>query len=89
MLKFIKKSVLKGKQARIKRKFPGVNIFLHEEMPQPSMNKMVEVSGIVQAVNALEPKISALSDTQLKEKSVEFREHIFKKAKPMNRSCRG
>jgi len=89
MLKFIKKSVLKGKQARIKRKFPGVNIFLHEEMPQPSMNKMVEVSGIVQAVNALEPKISALSDTQLKEKSVEFREHIFKKAKAYEQELQG
>jgi len=81
MLKFIKKSILKAKQSQIKRKTPGVNIFLHEEMPQPSMNKMAEVSNIVYAVNAFEPKISVFSDAQLREKNLEFKEHIFKKTK--------
>ncbi|MFA4989560.1 MAG: preprotein translocase subunit SecA [Candidatus Omnitrophota bacterium] len=81
MLKFIKKSILRSKQSLIKRKAPSVNIFLHEEMPQPSMNKMAEVSSVVYAVNAFESKVSELSDTQLREKTAEFKEHILKKTK--------
>ena len=88
MLKFIKKSILNAKQSQIKRKAPGVNIFLHEDMPQPSMNKMAEVSGVVYAVNSFEPKVSFLSDAQLKGKTLEFKEHIFKKAKAYEEELR-
>ncbi|MGA2774895.1 MAG: preprotein translocase subunit SecA [Candidatus Omnitrophota bacterium] len=44
------------------------------------MNKMVVVAGIVAAVNSWEEKVSALSDAQLKAKSLEFREHIRKQS---------
>ncbi|MDD2680102.1 MAG: preprotein translocase subunit SecA [Candidatus Omnitrophica bacterium] len=57
-------------------------------MPQPSMNKMAEVSSIIYAVNSLEPKISSLSDAQLKEKTLEFKEHILKKAKAYEQELR-
>jgi len=66
MLKFIKNTMLQQKQNAIKKKYPGINITLHPEMPSPSMAKMLELSGIVAAINALEPQISSLSDEQLK-----------------------
>ena len=81
MLKFIKKSILDSKQNAIKKKFPNVNIVLHPEMPSPSMNKMVEVATIVDRVSALEPKISALSDEELRKKTDEFRSRILEKEK--------
>ena len=80
MLGFIKRSILKSKQGRIRARAPGVQLFLHPEMPQPSMNKMAEVADIVYAVNAREPAISALTDGQLEAKTQEFREAISKKA---------
>ncbi|MCX5700615.1 MAG: preprotein translocase subunit SecA [Candidatus Omnitrophica bacterium] len=49
-------------------------------MPQPSMNKMVEVSNAVGLVNALEAKISKLSDAELKAKTQEFKDHILRKS---------
>ena len=79
MLNLIKNSILNSKQNLIKRKFPGVNIVLHPDMPNPSINKMVELARIVAMVNSLEPKISSLSDTELKEKTEGFKEQIFKK----------
>jgi preprotein translocase subunit SecA len=81
MLKYIKSVVLKSKQKRINRIAPGVKIFLHPDMPQPSMNKMAQVSGAVYAVNQLEAKVSVLSNEQLKAKTPEFKKHILGKAK--------
>ncbi len=83
MLSYIKKIILNQKQNIIKRRFPGVNIALHPDMPNPSINKMVELARTVTKVNSLEPKISPLSDSQLKQKSEEFREHILKKYKEL------
>ena len=80
MLRIIKESILKSKQAAIKKKYPGVNIVLHPDMPQPSMNKMAEVAGLVNAVNLCEARISGLSDYDLKAKTAEFREHIAKQS---------
>jgi len=79
MLAFIKKSVLKQKQAAIKKRFPSVNIVLHPDMPQPSVNKMLELSRVVNMVNSLEPEVSALSDEQLRKKTQGFKEIIAKK----------
>jgi len=45
------------------------------------MNKMVEVATIVDRVSALEPKISALSDEELRKKTDEFRSRILEKEK--------
>ncbi|MBU1869456.1 MAG: preprotein translocase subunit SecA, partial [Candidatus Omnitrophica bacterium] len=52
---------------------------LHSEMPNPSLNKMVELSVVVEKVNSLESKISSLSDADLRRKSDEYREIIQKK----------
>jgi preprotein translocase subunit SecA len=81
MLGFIKQNILRQKQATIKKRFPSVNMVLHPEMPQPSMNKMVELSRIVNIVNSFEPKISALLDAQLRGKTVGFKEYVQKKHK--------
>jgi preprotein translocase subunit SecA len=79
MLRFIKESMLKQKQAAINKRYPDVKMILHPEMPQPSMNKMVEAAGFVDQVNKLEPKISALSDSDLQAKTREFKEILFRK----------
>ncbi len=81
MLKFIKKQILENKQNLIRKKFPKVNIVLHPDMPSPSINKMVELSRIVDMVNSLEPEIAALSDAELKKKTEFFKEHIQRKSK--------
>ncbi|MBN1912810.1 MAG: preprotein translocase subunit SecA [Candidatus Omnitrophica bacterium] len=49
-------------------------------MPQPSLNKMVELAQIVDQVNSWEPKISALSDQELASKSAEFKEKVRKRS---------
>lgn len=81
MLAYIRRQILKQKQNIIRKKFPSVNIVLHPDMPSPSINKMVELAAIVDKVNALEEKIKDMTDAQLKQKTEEFREHIFKKSK--------
>ncbi len=80
MLGFIKKTILNQKQKVIRRQSPAVNIILHAEMPSPSVNKMAEVAKTVAAINALEPKISGLSDEQLRKKTEEFKQVLFKKS---------
>jgi len=81
MFGFIKKTILQSEQKRIKHKAPGVKIFLHPDMPQPSMHKMAEAAGTVYQVNALEPKISALADAELRAKTLGFKEHIREQSK--------
>ncbi len=80
MLGLIKKQILQQKQRTIKKRYPSANIVLHPDMPNPSINKMVELAKIVSEVNSLEPKIAELSDAELKRKTVEFKEHILKKS---------
>lgn len=81
MLSFIKKVILKQKQNIIQRKYPSVNIILHPDMPLSSINKMVELAKIVKQVFELEPRISSLSDAELRKKTDAFKEHIAKLAK--------
>ena len=80
MLGLLKKTILKNKQAAIKKRYPQVNIVLHPDMPSPSMNKMVETSRIVDQVNSLEAEISVLSDSELKQKKDKFKKHIISKS---------
>lgn len=80
MLRLIKKVMLESKQAKIRKKFPKLNITLHAEMPSPSMAKMVEVARLVDLVNSFECKIAALTDQQLAAKTEEFKEHLRKKS---------
>jgi preprotein translocase subunit SecA len=81
MLGFIKKIILTKKQNLISRRFPNVNIVLHPDLSSPSIDKMVKMAKIVNTVNSLEPKISSLSDTELKQKTQELKEHISNKSK--------
>jgi preprotein translocase subunit SecA len=81
MLGFIKKYNLGQKQKYLKRKYPGVNIVLHPDMPAPSINYIAGLAEIVAAVNSFEPALGSLSDTELKNKTGEFKERIAGKAK--------
>jgi len=83
MLGFIKRQILNQKQNLIRRKYPNVNIILHPDMPTPSINKMVDLAKIVFMVNSFEPKISGLSDLELRKKAEEFREYIQNKNKEL------
>ncbi|MCX5703727.1 MAG: preprotein translocase subunit SecA [Candidatus Omnitrophica bacterium] len=58
-------------------------------MPGPSMNKMAQLSRSVNMVNTLEPKISALSDGELRKKTEEFRARILEKAKEFTQELQG
>ena len=88
MLKFIKKSILDNKQNAIRKKYPNVNIVLHQDMPSPSMNKMADAAAIVDKVNSLEPKIRALSDIELKHKTEEFRSRILEREKELSQELK-
>ncbi len=80
MFSFVKKTVLNSKQNQIRRKFPGVNIVLHPEMPQPSMSKIADIAYLINKINILESGIKSLTDSQLKNKTNEFKAHIAKKS---------
>jgi len=80
MLSFIRKTILASKQNLIRRRYPNVNIVLHPDMPLSSINKMVELAAIVDAVNKLEPKMKSLTDLDLRNKTDEFCEHIHRKS---------
>jgi preprotein translocase subunit SecA len=81
MFGMIKKTLLKNKQRVMQRKFPEVGIVLHKDMPTPSMNKMVGLARMVGAVNLQEEKIACLSDSELRQKSEEFKVRIAERAK--------
>ena len=80
MLKLIKEAILNNKQAAIRRKFPGLNIVLHSEMPSPSMNKMVELAVLVSMVNSYEKRMQEFTDAQLRAKTDEFKRHLREKS---------
>jgi len=80
VLGLIKKAMLNNKQGAIRKRFPGLNIVLHSEMPSPSMNKMVEVAGLVDRVNSYESRLQPLSDAELRAKTDDFKRHLSKKA---------
>ncbi|MFA5144729.1 MAG: preprotein translocase subunit SecA [Candidatus Omnitrophota bacterium] len=88
MLKFIKKTILNSKQGLIKKRFPGVSIVLHPDMPSPSMNKVAGLSRIVDLVNRREAEISSLQDAQLRQKTEEFKKHILKKSEEYSQELR-
>src|SRR5512137_1083685 len=89
MLGFIKETILKQKQAAIAKKYPSVKLFLHPEMPSPSMNKMVEVASLVEQVNILEPQIAKLSDSELRQKTEEFRGKILEQERRYEDELKG
>jgi len=84
MLGLIKKIILNNKQDIIRKRFPGVSITLHSELPNPSMNKMVELAKAVNLVNSFEAGISRLSDAELRTKTDEFRRHLNAKSEQIS-----
>ncbi|MDP2905537.1 MAG: preprotein translocase subunit SecA [Candidatus Omnitrophota bacterium] len=58
-------------------------------MPSPSMNKMAQLARIVDMVNSFEPKVSALTDAELRAKTEEFRKRILEKAGALESEIRG
>jgi preprotein translocase subunit SecA len=83
MFGFIKEQILNQKQNAIRKNFPSLNIVLHPDMPNPSINKMVELAAIVERVNSCEPQMSKLSDQELRQKTTEFKAHIQKKSQEL------
>ena len=76
MFGFFKEKILTSKQKKLKRRYPGVNIFFHKEMPIPSVNEILRLAPIVAEINGLAEKIKPLSDAELKAKTDMFKEHI-------------
>jgi len=74
MFGFFKKAVLTGKQKALDRKYKGINITLHPDMPMPSLDAVVSLAGVAAAVNAREEEIGRLSDAELRGKSGQFGE---------------
>jgi len=80
MLGLIKKTILNQKQNAIRKSYPSVKIVLHPDMPSPSVNKVASLARTVNLINDLEPKISSLSDSELRKKTDLFKEYVFKKS---------
>ncbi len=76
MFGLIKKTTLNSRQKFINRKYAGVNMILHPEMPLSSMNKMAEAAGIVHEVNKLEEKVRDMSDARMRQRTAEFKEYL-------------
>ncbi len=81
MLGWFKNTILNQKQSYLKRHFPDVNITLHPDMPSVSINKVVQLAGMVDEINRLEPEINSLSDLELRKKTDIFKEQILNKSR--------
>ncbi|MEW5758953.1 MAG: preprotein translocase subunit SecA [Candidatus Omnitrophota bacterium] len=83
MLSFIKKTTLKNHQRKIDRLKPSVNIKLGLELPTSAIAEISSLAKYVSQINSLEEKVKALSDQGLRDKTEEFKEHVFKKEKEL------
>ena len=83
MLKFVNNYILNSNQKKIDRIKPKVNIKFHKELPVPSMGYIRQAASLVAEINSLEPKVSGISDSQLKNKTQEFKEKINAKLKEL------
>jgi len=81
MLGFIKNTILSQKENSIKRRYPGVNIVLHQEMPLSSADQVADAAAVVNKINSLEPEFQKLSDQGLRDKTFEFKAKVLKEAK--------
>ncbi len=69
----IKKQAVKNTQKFIDKLEPKVQVYVSEELPLPSVKVIKKKAAIVSQINALEEKISGLSDGDLKAKTQEFK----------------
>ncbi len=72
----VRSSLVKGAQKHIENLSPKVQIHVHPEAPLPSISLVKKLSARASQICALEPQVSALSDDQLKAKTVEFKAKI-------------
>jgi len=72
----IRNGVVQNAQRFIDRLNPKVQVHIHPEAPLPSIGLVKKLSVRASEICALEPKIKALSDDELKAKTVQFRARI-------------
>ena len=83
MFNWLNNLILRQKQSYLKRRFPNVNINLHQDMPSVSINNVVRLASLVDTINRLEEKVSLLSDSELRQKTAVFKESVLKKSKDL------
>ena len=74
----VRNSIVRNAQSFIDRLNPKVQIHIHPEAPLPSIGLVKKLSARASEICALEEKIKALSDDELKAKTVEFKARIAK-----------
>src|SRR5208282_165997 len=72
----VRNGMVQGAQKFIDKLNPKVQIHIHPEAPLPSISLVKKLSSRASEICALEEKIKALSDEQLKGKTAEFKAHI-------------
>ncbi len=80
MLGHVRKVLLNQKQNQLKKKYPGANIVLHKDMPSPSIGKVIELAKTVSVINSFEPKVSAFTDAQIRERAFQLKEQLLARA---------
>src|SRR3989338_5326318 len=70
---FVRKGMVGSAQNFISRLNPKVQVHIHPDAPLPSIDLVKKLSSRASRICALEPKISALSDEQLRAKTDEFK----------------
>ncbi|MDD4955243.1 MAG: preprotein translocase subunit SecA [Candidatus Omnitrophica bacterium] len=74
----LKNFILNDCQRKINSQKPKVNIFLHKEIPTPSLKEIAAFSSVVAQVNYFEAEIKSKPDSFFKEKTKELRARFDK-----------
>jgi hypothetical protein len=74
----VRNGMVQGAQKFIDRLKPKVQIHIHPEAPLPSISLVKKLSVRASEICALEEKIKALSDDELRAKTLEFKARIAK-----------
>ena len=74
----VRKGIVQGAQNYIDRLNPKVQIHIHPEAPMPSIGLVKKLAVRASEICAMEDRIKALSDDELKAKTVEFKARIDK-----------
>jgi len=86
MINFLVRNILwKYSNKVLKNLDPSVNIHLPKDLALPYMNAIRGMAKAVSLINSLEPKISQLSDLELRSKTYEFKSVIKKKMQELEK----
>ncbi len=66
---FFRRFIVKSAQKYIDNLKPKVNVFLHDEIPLPSIKILKRMAAVASRINILEDEISKLSDNELRERT--------------------